>query len=436
MNAPTPVEAEKDANSGAGEHEATAGAPNEPWVSSPPIASGPRSRASADSEQSGAAASDRTVDAPAPNARASQSWDRALSADAAPTRASRAAPAVVTFTPFVRSQASQGAPASDFVRVSAFDRAADAEVRTLNGAVLVGPSNSAALSGRPNAPVAPMRATRELVASVPVPHREVATGGFGDPNPVPANVGEPRFAQQIDGDALLVDGSGWGATAVRIKVQERSKAAEADRPRPRASPVLAAPPVPPRAAEGTSAAADVPGDAAPGPIVVEPEKVAVLLPLPTINDLRASLGWAPIERAPVAAQRGGGVADAPGSEQAVTESPIADVLFINAKGTPEGAYTEHLYEILQARWLAQDLDIESRAIGKQGDVTVVFRVDRSGRVDYLDVTRSSGNDALDAMARNAVPARLPRFPKEVKQQAIVQQVLFAYQNPMLVVDPQ
>lgn len=238
----------------------------------------------------------------------------------------------------------------------------------------------------------------------------------------------------------------WQPIATRVELAEPT-AAETS-PRLPTTGVARAPvrtEVPEIALGGAGEQADEQAEPAPG---VEAKEVVVLetaedvpvvrASVEPVDELREALGWGKLDRSTLQPKIGtlGNEASSglpPGSPQTVTkEDPLAGVVFVAVKGTPLGKYTEEVYAILEQRWFALDLDAHQKALGIQGDVGVVFRISRSGRVYDIDVTRSSGNRELDRMAISAIPERLPRVPSDVESATVVQHITFHYRNPWLV----
>lgn len=157
-----------------------------------------------------------------------------------------------------------------------------------------------------------------------------------------------------------------------------------------------------------------------------------------VQDLRDALGWGPIDRARLAARPAwadglGSGGRAPSSPQTVFDTErVAWTPAVNARGTPLGAYVTRLEDIVAARWRDLDLDLHDRAVGIQGEVAVRYVVHRSGAVSDVTVARSSGHPTLDAMARAAVPSRLPRFPSELEEEQVFHEVVLGYRNPQIV----
>ena len=124
---------------------------------------------------------------------------------------------------------------------------------------------------------------------------------------------------------------------------------------------------------------------------------------------------------------------APTSQQRVLAPDVTtdSISYVQARGTEVGKYTEIVYELVNDAWYELDLSSDDKAMGIQGDVTVVFHVQRNGRVDDLSVLRSSGYLPLDQMALAAVPRRLPRIPRAVEEDVLLQQITFHYRNPLV-----
>src|SRR5690606_4485024 len=95
---------------------------------------------------------------------------------------------------------------------------------------------------------------------------------------------------------------------------------------------------------------------------------------------------------------------------------------------PLGRYTEGVYAIVQERWTDDDLDGHLKALGVQGRATVQFRIHRSGRVSALTLLKSSGHPSLDDLAMQAVPSRFERFPADLDDPTVLQEITFTYRN--------
>jgi len=160
-----------------------------------------------------------------------------------------------------------------------------------------------------------------------------------------------------------------------------------------------------------------------------------------VADVRASLGFTGVDhqqlRPPASPAGISANIGAPStSPQAVLLEDVENgrVTWAKVGETPLGRYTQDIYQIVQEGWYAQDLDDQDKALGIQGRATVVFRVHRNGRVSGLAMLRSSGHASLDALALQAVPDRLPRFPRNLDLPEVVEQITFHYRNPLIVSD--
>jgi TonB family protein len=157
-----------------------------------------------------------------------------------------------------------------------------------------------------------------------------------------------------------------------------------------------------------------------------------------IADLRADLGWGGIDRTrlqPRARPSGqfGMAGQNAMSQQRVLdpEFDVDTISYVQARGTEIGEYTEKVYDEVQKAWYEMDLSDDEKALGIQGDVTIIFHVRRNGRVDDLSVLRSSGHALLDSMALAAVPNKLPRIPRKIQNSELLQQITFHYRNPLV-----
>jgi len=162
-----------------------------------------------------------------------------------------------------------------------------------------------------------------------------------------------------------------------------------------------------------------------------------------VADLRDALGWGGTDRTalqPRAAHAGARRFEgaAPSSPQAVVDEEVdlGRITWVEATETPLGHYTERVHEVIGELWRSQDLDPDERARGIQGDVTVSFIVARNGRVSNLGLVKSSGHPDLDRIALHSVPRRLPRFPRDVHLQSVLQRITFHYRNPLIVAELQ
>lgn len=367
-------------------------------------------------------------------------------------------PEVASWSPFVRvaapaaTEASAPTEAGDAAYLAAFDQHATVAIRTLLGSTAIGLTDGSTEGPDPAVPyarVTPWSAAR--TDARPAVDDDVAATDVtrGAPHPVaprPVAVAIPEPAaravaaesvgganpDEVPEQALLRTGSSdWHPTAVRIEIAAHAESASAPAPAPRSAAKVLPKPIPVEDPRDLVEAEPDP------PVAPQPAATPDADSSSFADDLRAALGWAPIPRTELHSSGGAAAAltHGEGSQQASFDAPIADVMYVSAAGTPLGTYTDKIYGILQDRWLGLDLDIESRAIGKQGDVSVVFRILANGKVEGVSVLRSSGNPDLDKMAVAAVPDRLPRFPRGLDEPSIMQQVKFSYRNPLLVVDP-
>jgi TonB family protein len=212
-------------------------------------------------------------------------------------------------------------------------------------------------------------------------------------------------------------------------------------PEPTAEPVRAPSPLPGRrgASGGVRLVSDSPSDPTPAAPPAEDRglrRIAAVGTADPITELREALGFGPLDRVTLAPRpswsgllRQQGVRDS--SPQAALDAAIAWQTEFSARGTAEGAYLQRVSERIEARWDHGDLDLQSRAMGVQGEVTLRYEIRRDGRVQRIQLVRSSGNAALDRMARAAIPERVERFPPELHGAALHHQVTFRYRNPMV-----
>lgn len=92
-------------------------------------------------------------------------------------------------------------------------------------------------------------------------------------------------------------------------------------------------------------------------------------------------------------------------------------------------YLERVEAEVNARWQRSDLSIQRRGLGIQGRVGVRYRIDNRGRVEGLELMRSSGIADLDLLAMRAVPSRLPPPPRGLAP--VHHEVLLTYRNPLV-----
>lgn len=161
-------------------------------------------------------------------------------------------------------------------------------------------------------------------------------------------------------------------------------------------------------------------------------------PVESVADLREAMGWGGINRARLTPKRSvSGTASADSSRQTSAQTVAEDLLFdrlavVDAHATPRGRYRARVDEKILKKWREMDLSLHERALGIQGDVTVVVHIRASGKVLDKTLIRSSGHHSLDAMALDAVPRRLPRFPNELSVPTMFHRYTFRYRNPMIV----
>jgi TonB family protein len=156
-----------------------------------------------------------------------------------------------------------------------------------------------------------------------------------------------------------------------------------------------------------------------------------------IEDLRVALGWEEPDRRTLAprpswaGQLGEDSARPTSPQTSLDQLDMDWVAAVDAQGTPLGVYLDQVERVVAARWSKLDLDPHRRAIGVQGQVMLQYRIRASGRVEGLHVSRSSGNSRLDHMALQSVPARLPRFPRDLDESAVVHALVLRYRNPLI-----
>jgi len=156
-----------------------------------------------------------------------------------------------------------------------------------------------------------------------------------------------------------------------------------------------------------------------------------------VKELRMALGWGGIDRDRFAPRpewagtlAGAGAAHT-SPQTAIDEVAISWETAVNAKGTRVGEYISQVEDIIGARWQRQDIGTHSRAAGIQGQVTVQYKIRPTGKVTNLELSRSSGNAALDQMALEAVPRKLPRFPSDLDRDLIPHRIVLRYRNPLI-----
>ena len=110
----------------------------------------------------------------------------------------------------------------------------------------------------------------------------------------------------------------------------------------------------------------------------------------------------------------------------------SDVLRDRGRELKVSRYRKTLDDEVRKQWHTMDLSLHERALGIQGDVTVVFQVQHNGKVTEKTITRSSGYASLDAMALDAIPEKLPRIPNDIEADSLFHAYTFVYRNPIIV----
>ncbi|HHO51401.1 MAG TPA: TonB family protein, partial [Deltaproteobacteria bacterium] len=155
-----------------------------------------------------------------------------------------------------------------------------------------------------------------------------------------------------------------------------------------------------------------------------------------VEELREALGFGPVDREQLSARPAwagpdGAHGRSDSSPQAVADVPIAWTTAVSTIGTPLGAWIQRCEALIAQRWRSRDLDPHARALGLQGQVTVRYVIQGTGRVSEAKVTRSSGNANLDQMALDAIPAKLPRLPRGLRSVPLHHQITLRYRNPLV-----
>jgi TonB family protein len=98
----------------------------------------------------------------------------------------------------------------------------------------------------------------------------------------------------------------------------------------------------------------------------------------------------------------------------------------DTKGYPMGAYAKKIIDRITGKWF-----IPSNLKNSQGRTTVVFTIDKEGRVSGTRIVSGSGNKSLDLTALNAIidsdPA--PPLPKDFTGDHIGAKLVFSYNEP-------
>jgi TonB family protein len=233
--------------------------------------------------------------------------------------------------------------------------------------------------------------------------------------------------------------SWWQPTAMRIAPDPRPSVAEGAP----AAAALAAPARAPvertgarRGTGGTEAAVEAPSVPEASTGQGARRRIAAPGTADPVDELRRDLGFGPLDRdklAPRPAWAGelyqqGASSTSP---QVALDVPVDWKTAISTRGTALGMYVQRAEELIAARWNSQDLDAHSRAVGLQGDVTVRYKVTPDGRTTDRVIVRSSGNPILDRMAVASIPARLPRFPKDLERKPLQHEITLHYRNPLV-----
>lgn len=161
-------------------------------------------------------------------------------------------------------------------------------------------------------------------------------------------------------------------------------------------------------------------------------------PVESIADLRVAMGWGGMEKARSKPRRSmPGIATTDGNLRTSLQTTSTELLterlsLVDAADTAVGRYRAKLDEEITQQWHTMDLSLHERALGLQGDVSVVFIIERNGKVSEKTITRSSGNASLDAMALDAISEKLLKFPKDLDRTSIVHEYNFIYRNPIIV----
>ncbi len=116
----------------------------------------------------------------------------------------------------------------------------------------------------------------------------------------------------------------------------------------------------------------------------------------------------------------GGMASS--SQAVIDDAQGATRARLRRANTPLGRYTQRVYSVVRKRWHKHQVELTP----VQREVTVAFRIERKGRVDKVELETSSGDPMLDAIARASVPKRLGRFPAQLDQSHIRQEITFRY----------
>ncbi|MFT4624106.1 MAG: TonB family protein [Myxococcota bacterium] len=147
-----------------------------------------------------------------------------------------------------------------------------------------------------------------------------------------------------------------------------------------------------------------------------------------------ALGWNGTARRsghePASPGRADGLGRAASSPQVADDAlRISWTEAVDARGTPVGKYIGRVESIVAEQWRSADLSTHARGAGQHGQVTIRYTISSTGKVTAVRVVRASGVPELDAMAAAAIPARLPRFPRDLDRASIVHEIVLRYRNP-------
>jgi TonB family protein len=257
--------------------------------------------------------------------------------------------------------------------------------------------------GNPARPLGPERAESVPPKAPPAPRPKLAEAPRpAAPKPVPPARPAPEPPKQI---AKAEPPPAPAEPGPAPRVPEPAPAAPA--PKPVAPEPQAAPP----AAEAERARTEpAPAPAQQAPAGQEPQaRTALARPHPDVA--------AGIFRQPPGG--GGGLL---GGRGGVEGEPIP-------LDTPEPRYQDYFNRIrerIKANWIYPR---EAGERGIQGDLLIEFHIAKDGRLQHLELRRSSGEEILDRFAMNAVRLAqpFPPVPDEIARQVLAINGLFRYQ---------
>ncbi len=104
----------------------------------------------------------------------------------------------------------------------------------------------------------------------------------------------------------------------------------------------------------------------------------------------------------------------------------ADGGFFDTEGFPMGEYTNLIVERIKGKWL-----IPSNLRNSQGRTTVVFYIDREGRLMNARIVKPLGSTSLDRAALNAIleSEPFPPLPEGFPGDHIGAKIIFSYNEP-------